>query len=306
GLKTVAANVQSEHSSVFDPSILSWVTSTFVLTIATQLLATVLIAYRIYAASRPFSYVPPDAGAGGDLNQNQNASPAEDSDETPNSGSKTKHSGGSKTKTKRNRVEITGGEVDKAQRAKYLSMVWLVVESGSVYTSAALVQLVTYLLNMNAGVIMEFMLAQLSAMVPMIIVVRVGLGLAYDGPSAYRPGYVPYTHPSGPSPGRGGGAGARHPHDPSGKRAYAAPDSRVYQLSTFQAAEREGEGDLEKTTIGIGSGGSGGMEGVHHHDHGSSFGVDSGHTTVGGLGSRTTVAIKEDKILSVERGAEAV
>ncbi|KAF8896801.1 hypothetical protein CPB84DRAFT_1212799 [Gymnopilus junonius] len=151
GLKTVAANVMSEHSSVFDPSILSWVTSTFVLTIATQLLATTLIAYRIYAASRPFSYIPPsDPNGAANANANVNGNGNENSDESGENGS---GSGGSGSKTKKgsNRVEIMGGEVDRQQRAKYLSLVWLVVESGSVYTGAALVQLITYLLNMNAG-----------------------------------------------------------------------------------------------------------------------------------------------------------
>ena len=47
-------------------------------------------------------------------------------------------------------------------KARYLPIVWTIVESGAVYTSAALVQLVTYLLHMNAGVILELMLAQLS------------------------------------------------------------------------------------------------------------------------------------------------
>ena len=36
-------------------------------------------------------------------------------------------------------------------------MVWLVVESGAIYSGAAIVQLVTYLEKMNAGVIMEVM-----------------------------------------------------------------------------------------------------------------------------------------------------
>jgi len=58
---------------------------------------------------------------------------------------------------------------------------WLVVESGAIYTSAALVQLVTYLVKMNAGVILELMLAQLSAIVPALIVIRAGFGFAYEG-----------------------------------------------------------------------------------------------------------------------------
>ena len=52
------------------------------------------------------------------------------------------------------------------QREKYLATVWLVVESGFIYSSAAIVQLVTSLLKMNAGVIMEFMLSQLSVRRP--------------------------------------------------------------------------------------------------------------------------------------------
>ena len=55
-----------------------------------------------------------------------------------------------------------GRKYEPSQREKYLATVWLVVESGLIYSSAAIVQLVTYLLKMNAGVIMEFMLSQLS------------------------------------------------------------------------------------------------------------------------------------------------
>jgi len=227
GLKTVAANVASEHSSVFDPSILSWVTSTFVLTIATQILATTLIAGRIYFAARPYSYIVPQGIQNGVLG-NGNSGPSGN--------------------TKGGKIEISGGEVDSKQRAKYLGMVWLVAESGAVYTSAALVQLVTYLLNMNAGVIMEFMLSQLSAMVPMIIVVRVGLGLAYDGPSAYRPG---------------AGAGGK-PYS-----MHHAKGQKVVQLSTFQAADgpaqvkSDHDGSYGSGTIGesgIGSGLGSGTE----------------------------------------------
>ncbi|KAG6829620.1 hypothetical protein H0H92_004027 [Tricholoma furcatifolium] len=124
GIKTIVANAVSAHSSVFDPSILNWVTATFVLNIATQISATLLIAYRIYRAL--------------DF-------------------------------TDRRRV-----------RARYMGLVWLVVESGAVYTAAAVVQLVTTLLDMNAGVILEFMLAQICAIAPSVIIVRVALGFTHD------------------------------------------------------------------------------------------------------------------------------
>ena len=58
--------------------------------------------------------------------------------------------------------KVGGRKYEPTQREKYLATIWLVVESGLVYSSAAIVQLVTYLLKMNAGVIMEFMLSQLS------------------------------------------------------------------------------------------------------------------------------------------------
>jgi hypothetical protein len=44
----------------------------------------------------------------------------------------------------------------------YMSLLWMVVESGAVYTVVALIQLITEELGMNAGVIMELMLSQLS------------------------------------------------------------------------------------------------------------------------------------------------
>ena len=64
-------------------------------------------------------------------------------------------------------LKVKGGDrkYEPTQREKYLATVWLVVESGLIYSSAAIVQLVTYLLQMNAGVIMEFMLSQLSVSV---------------------------------------------------------------------------------------------------------------------------------------------
>ncbi|KAH9477227.1 hypothetical protein JR316_0011146 [Psilocybe cubensis] len=207
GLKTVAADVMSEHSSVFDPSILNWVTATFALTISTQVISTALIAGRIYTASRPYTFThslpahPPQrasserTAAAKTLAVGNSRSPVPPGDGLPFS-------------------YTAAGEQDN-QRAKYLSLVFIVAESGAVYTSAALIQLITYLLNMNAGVILELMLAQLSAVVPMVIVVRVGLGLAYEGP----------YNGNGMHRGRSGYA----------KRWSDKED--VHHLSTFHAAE---------------------------------------------------------------------
>ena len=100
--------------------------------------ATTLIAGRIYAASQPFHL----------------------------SGEVEVEMGGEKEVV----VGVGKGargsrKYEPTQREKYLATVWLVVESGFIYSSAAIVQLVTYLLQMNAGVIMEFMLSQLSVSV---------------------------------------------------------------------------------------------------------------------------------------------
>ncbi|KAF5312236.1 hypothetical protein D9619_002334 [Psilocybe cf. subviscida] len=221
GLKTVAQNVMSEHSSVFDPSILHWVTATFVLTIATQIISTVLIAGRIYAAARPFSLPPMRS-----VNSDQTPAPSH------------KSSGRGSGKTLNNRED---GVAMDGQRAKYLSLVFIVAESGAVYTSAALIQLITYLLNMNAGVILEMMLAQLSALVPMVIIVRVGLGLAYNGPSGGRN----QVHARVP------GRGQRQEKD------WSESDNgiQVRQLSTFYAAggdttrtqNSDGDVDVERS-----------------------------------------------------------
>ena len=71
---------------------------------------------------------------------------------------------------KKNLKVLKGGrEYEPTQREKYLATIWLVVESGFIYSSAAIVQLVTYLLQMNAGVIMEFMLSQLSVSVFLLL-----------------------------------------------------------------------------------------------------------------------------------------
>lgn len=123
GVKTIVANAISSGHSVFNPSILSWVTSTFVLNIVTQVTSTGLIATKIYRAAS------------------------------------------------------TGSR----NSSRYMSLVWLVVESGAIYTAAAIVQLVTYLLKLNVGVILEMMLAQLSAIAPALILIRIGLGVAYEG-----------------------------------------------------------------------------------------------------------------------------
>lgn len=107
GIKTIVANATYPAASVFTSDILSWVTSTFALTIATQITATFLIAGRIYYASR---------------------------------------------------LSKEGGKM----QSYYMSLVWMVVESGAIYTIVALIQLITEVLGMNAGVMMEFMLSQLS------------------------------------------------------------------------------------------------------------------------------------------------
>lgn len=144
----------SEHSSVFDPSILHWVTATFALTIATQIISTALIAGRIYVASMPYTFTH---------QFHTGQSPRASSDRTA-------------AKTMNNNhppiphIPIEEEERD-SQRAKYLSLVLIVAESGAVYTSAALIQLITYLLNMNAGVILELVLAQLS--VSLFILVQI-------------------------------------------------------------------------------------------------------------------------------------
>ena len=141
------ANGIFTSSSVFDPSILNWITSFFVLTIVTQIAATTLIAGRIYAASQPFRIS--DEVEAGEIMGN-----GDDSDIV---GEKRRGGGGG-----------GGGRkyYEPTQREKYLATVWLVVESGLIYSSAAIVQLVTSLLKMNAGVIMEFMLSQLSVRRP--------------------------------------------------------------------------------------------------------------------------------------------
>ena len=58
-----------------------------------------------------------------------------------------------------------GRKYEPTQREKYLATVWLIMESGLIYSSVATVhwQLVTYLLKMYVGVIMEFMLSRLSS-----------------------------------------------------------------------------------------------------------------------------------------------
>ena len=103
----------------------------------TQIAATILIAARIYAASQPYRA-------------------AED---TPEDGYEMGIviGGGKK--------EMGGRRYAHTQRDKYMAVVWIVVESGAIYSSAAIVQLVTYLEKMNAGVIMEFLLSQLSVSV---------------------------------------------------------------------------------------------------------------------------------------------
>ena len=139
GIKTIVANGIYASSSVFDPSILSWITSFFVLTIVTQIAATTLIAGRIYAASQPFQL-------SGEVEHGYGVQAGI----------------GNVVDEKKVTVLKGGMKYEPTQREKYLATIWLVVESGFIYSSAAIVQLVTYLLQMNAGVIMELMLSQLS------------------------------------------------------------------------------------------------------------------------------------------------
>ena len=139
GIKTIVANGIYASSSVFDPSILSWITSFFVLTIVTQIAATTLIAGRIYAASQPFQI-------SGEIEHGYGVQAGI----------------GNVVDEKKVTVLKGGMKYEPTQREKYLATIWLVVESGFIYSSAAIVQLVTYLLQMNAGVIMELVLSQLS------------------------------------------------------------------------------------------------------------------------------------------------
>ena len=143
------ANGIFASSSVFDPSILNWITYFFVLTIVTQIAATTLIAGRIYAASQPFRI-------SGEIETGEIMGTAGDDSDIV--GEKRRGGGGGGG----------GGRkyYEPTQREKYLATVWLVVESGLIYSSAAIVQLVTSLLKMNTGVIMEFMLSQLSVRRP--------------------------------------------------------------------------------------------------------------------------------------------
>ena len=144
GIKTIVANGIYASSSVFDPSILSWITSFFVLTIVTQIAATTLIAVRIYAASQLLQLSEEVEAEMGYHYRNDVV------DDSPEKGML-----GCQCRKK----------YERTQREKYLATLWLVVESGFIYSSAAIVQLVTYLLQMNAGVILEFMLSQLSVSV---------------------------------------------------------------------------------------------------------------------------------------------
>ena len=105
------------------------------LTIVTQISATTLIASSIYAASQPFQISGEvEAGMGDVVGEMEGKE---------------------------------GRKYEPTQSEKYLATVWLIMESGLIYSSVATVhwQLVTYLLKMNVGVIMEFMLSRLSVRV---------------------------------------------------------------------------------------------------------------------------------------------
>ncbi|KAG5635027.1 hypothetical protein H0H81_012680, partial [Sphagnurus paluster] len=122
GLATIIISFTSPRF-VFNPSILSWVTATLALNMATQLSSTILIAIKVYRAAAASS----------------------------------------------------------RSRSRYMSLVWLIVESGAIYTTAAIAQLVMCITKLNGGIMLEMMLAQLSAIAPGLILIRVGLGVAYDG-----------------------------------------------------------------------------------------------------------------------------
>ncbi|KAG5634083.1 hypothetical protein H0H81_003467 [Sphagnurus paluster] len=66
-------------------------------------------------------------------------------------------------------------------RSRNMSLVWLFIESGAIYTTAAIIQLGLSLAKLNAGQILEMILAQLSAIAPALIVIRIGLGVAFNG-----------------------------------------------------------------------------------------------------------------------------
>jgi hypothetical protein len=132
-----------------------------VLTIVTQTSATTLIAGKMYVASRPFQISGEvEDGYGAEVKVEEAGMGDNDNDAGV--------VGEKKNLKKKKKVVKKGGGrkyEPSTQREKYLATVWLVVKSGLIYSSAAIIQLVTYLLKMNAGVIMEFMLGQLSVSV---------------------------------------------------------------------------------------------------------------------------------------------
>lgn len=59
-----------------------------------------------------------------------------------------------------------------AGRGEYLSVIWMIVESGAVLTASSATVLTLYLLSMNAGAIMSPIITQMSFLIPMSIIVR--------------------------------------------------------------------------------------------------------------------------------------
>ncbi|KAG5635048.1 hypothetical protein H0H81_012607 [Sphagnurus paluster] len=66
-------------------------------------------------------------------------------------------------------------------RLRYVRLAWFVVESGMTFTAAAIVQIVLGILQLHADVILEAILAQLSAIAPSLILIRISLGIANNG-----------------------------------------------------------------------------------------------------------------------------
>jgi hypothetical protein len=81
---------------------------------------------------------------------------------------------------------------------RYLSVLWIIVESGAIYCITTVLLLTFFDLKTQAGAIVAGVVAQISAIVPTLIIVRVGLRRSYEPTTitsygSRKPGTLPMT-----------------------------------------------------------------------------------------------------------------
>ncbi|KAI0041521.1 hypothetical protein FA95DRAFT_1565321 [Auriscalpium vulgare] len=139
---------------------------------------------------------------------------------------------------------------------RYLTSVFTIVESGALFAAVTLVMLVLYLVHSPVALTGIDISVQLAVLTPLLIIVRVGLGLTHSLPKAYETYLANTTYSQGTygqsstfyaAPGEGIQISINRERAGTGDRSFTETDTREYALHDLKAAEtaskRSGDDD---------------------------------------------------------------